>query len=160
MNKSSYTHFIINVQHALRAKRAKTKLRDLMLPQSKIDHISQTLDNLTGLVCAYLHGSAATPRFTRESDVDIALLLAPGYKKDYYSLIKNYSGLIEAVIHHTPHFSFLSSKYVVFAKQVITKGKLILCKDSYACKSFTMHTLSMYHQLNQERKKIIDQYVA
>lgn len=157
MNKPSYIHCISNVQHALCAE---TKVRDIMLSQSKIDHISQTLNNLTGLVCAYLHGSAVTSRFTPESDVDIALLLAPGYKKDYYALVTSYCGLIESGIHQTPHFSFLSSRNVVFAKQVVTRGKLILCKDSFACKSFTMHILSMYHQLNQERKKIIEQYVA
>ena len=107
-----------------------------------------------------LHGSAVTPHFKLKSDVDIALLLAPGSENDCSTLVKNYSGLIESAVHHTPHFSILSSKNVVFAKQVVTKGKLILCKDSYACKSFTMHTLSMYSQLNEERKRIIEQYVA
>ncbi len=60
----------------------------------------------------------------------------------------------------TNHFSILSSYHTVFSKEVVTKGRLIICTDSNFCKTFVMHTLSMYANLNLERSKIIERYTA
>jgi hypothetical protein len=60
----------------------------------------------------------------------------------------------------TNHFSVLSSYHTVFSKEVVTKGRLIICTDPNFCKTFVMHTLSMYAKLNQERGKIIERYTA
>jgi predicted nucleotidyltransferase len=131
-----------------------------MLAENKIHRISGILKDMPNLVCAYLHGSALTEYFQGQSDIDIALLFSPGFRPVLADIIESYHAPIESSIYHIPHFGILSSKDVVFSKEVVTRGTLIVCNDSYLCKSFTMHTLSMYIILNAERKKILEQYAA
>ncbi|MCD4722153.1 MAG: nucleotidyltransferase domain-containing protein [Desulfobacula sp.] len=131
-----------------------------MLSKKKIILISGILKGIPNLACAYLHGSALTEYFRRQSDIDIALLFLPGTKISLLNIIRDYNGRMDSLTNHTAHFGILSSKNVVFAKEVILKGELIVCNDSYFCKSFTMHTLSMYTALNIERSKILEQYAA
>jgi len=38
----------------------------------------------------------------------------------------------------TNHFSILSSYHTVFSKEVVTKGRLIICTDSNFCKTFVI----------------------
>jgi predicted nucleotidyltransferase len=131
-----------------------------MLSKNKKELITGILKKIPGLACAYLHGSATTDYFRHQSDIDLALLFQPGIRTRLNSVIQICHVSIESVTGHPPHFSILSSKNVVFAKEVVTKGELLLCPDPYICKSFTMHTLSMYAVLNDERKQILEQYVA
>jgi len=132
-----------------------------MLPPPKIVSILNTLEKIPDLACAYLHGSALTNHFRGKSDIDIALLFYPNknpsnFAKDLLDCSLN----IELATGHMAHFSLLSSYNNVFSKEVVTKGQLIICNDSYFCKTFTMHTLSMYANLNRERSKILEQYIA
>ncbi len=132
-----------------------------MLSENNIDIVSNILKKIPSLACAYLHGSALTNYFKPKSDIDIALLFFPNNNAESLpETILNYSMDIESRTTHTAHFSFLSSNNNVFSKEVVSKGRLILCNDSIFCKTFTMHTYAMYANLNQERSKIIEQYTA
>lgn len=132
-----------------------------MLSQQKIKLMSNALKKIPDLACAYLHGSALTNHFRPTSDIDIALLFLPD--TNIVSFVENifeYSTNIESITGHAVHLSWLSSHNIVFAKEVISKGWLIVCKNAYFCKTFSMHTLSMYANLSQERSKILEQYLA
>lgn len=132
-----------------------------MLSQKKILIISNILKEISDLACAYIHGSALTNYFREKSDIDIALLFYSNKNTTRFAEdLLDYSIDIESCTDHTAHFSLLSSYNNVFSKEVITKGQLITCNDSYFCKTFTMHTFSMYADLNQERSKILEQYIA
>jgi len=132
-----------------------------MLSQEKILIVSNILKKIPDLACAYIHGSALTNYFRKKSDIDIALLFYPDKNTiDFAEDLLDYSSDIESCTGHTAHFSQLSSYNNVFSKEVVTRGELIICNDSYFCKTFTMHTFSMYANLNQERSKILEQYIA
>lgn len=131
-----------------------------MLSRNNRNLISRILNRISGLACAYLHGSAITECFRPQSDIDLALLFRPGTGLPLETIIRTCRGRIESGTGHPPHFAVLSSKNVVFAREVVIKGQLLLSRDTYTCQRFTMHTLSMYAALNEERKKIIEQYVA
>lgn len=132
-----------------------------MLSQKKIRSVSDILKKIPDLACAYLHGSALTNHFKPESDIDIALLFFPYQNNTFLAEDSlDYSIDIESVSFHSAHFSLLSSYNTVFAKEVVTKGRLIICNDSNFCKTFTMHILSMYVNLNWERREILEQYTA
>lgn len=132
-----------------------------MLSQKKILFITNILKKIPGLAGAYLHGSALTNHFRKESDIDVALLFFPGKNNTAFAEdLLDYIVDIESNTGHTSHFSILSSYHTVFSKEAVTKGRLIICADSNFCKTFVMHTLSMYANLNQERSKIIERYTA
>jgi hypothetical protein len=74
--------------------------------------------------------------------------------------LPGYAVEIEDETGHPAHFSLLSSANTVFSKEVVMTGDLMVCRDLYHCRMFTMHTLSMYLDLNLERKEILEQYTA
>jgi predicted nucleotidyltransferase len=132
-----------------------------MLSKIKISIITNILKQIPDLACGYLHGSALTTHFKPNSDIDIALLFFPG--KDTTAFIEDlldYTINIESGTGHTAHFSLLSSYNTVFSKEVVAKGRLIICNNDYFCKTFAMHTFSMYANLNRERSEILEQYTA
>ncbi len=132
-----------------------------MLPQKKILAISSILKKIPDLACAYLHGSALTKFIRPESDIDIAVLFFPNRDTTFFvESLLDYCIDIESETNHIAHFSLLSSNNIIFSKNVISKGQLIICNNSYFCKTFTMHTMSMYANLNQERSEILEKYTA
>ena len=123
--------------------------------------LSHLLQPVSGLTCAYLHGSVLTEYFRPESDIDIALLFIPGHLGELFQKeILHFGAKVEEITGHWGHFSLLSSNDVVFANRVVTKGVLIVCNNTTQCQMFTMHTLSMYANLNVERKEVLDSYTA
>jgi predicted nucleotidyltransferase len=132
-----------------------------MLSKNKITSISNILKKIPGLAAGYLHGSALTKYFKPDSDIDIGLLFLPDKNKAFFTEdVMDYSIEIESITGHITHFSKLSSYHIVFSREVVTKGQLIVCNDKYFCDTFTMHTLSMYANLNYERREILEQYTA
>lgn len=128
--------------------------------QDKIlDAIVQHLQEMPNLACAYVHGSFGTERFRADSDVDIGLLFFPKSKPDSLQLMAC-AGRIESCIGHPVHFGLMSSRNVVFVKEVIAKGRRIFCADTTYCDTFVMHALSMYARLNEERSEVLKSYAA
>jgi predicted nucleotidyltransferase len=114
---------------------------------------------MPGLACAYVHGSFGTVRFRAESDVDVGLLFYPKLHLPRLQLM-DYAGRIEARIGHPVHFGIMSTKNVVFVKEVIAKGRRVFCADRTYCDTFVMHALSMYVRLNEERDEVLKSYAA
>jgi predicted nucleotidyltransferase len=132
-----------------------------MISQDKITYISNILKKIPGLASAYLHGSALTNYFRIKSDIDIALLFFPNKNKEFFTEdFLDYSIEIESITGHIAHFGQLSSYHTVFSQKVVTSGQLIICNDKYFCDTFTMHTLSMYANLNYELREILETYTA
>jgi len=124
-----------------------------------LDAIVQHLQEMPNLACAYVHGSFGTERFRDDSDVDIALLFFPKSEPDSLQLMAC-AGQIESRIGHSVHFGVMSSRNVVFVKEVVAKGRRIFCADATFCDTFVMHALSMYARLNEERSEVLKSYAA
>jgi len=52
----------------------------------------------------------------------------------------------------------LKDANVVLRKEIVEKGKLLYSSDQYKTESFEMTTLSMYLDLNETRKNILNDY--
>ncbi|MGM0425201.1 MAG: type VII toxin-antitoxin system MntA family adenylyltransferase antitoxin [Thermodesulfobacteriota bacterium] len=119
----------------------------------------QVLGGMPGLACAYVHGSFCTARFRPDSDLDLALLFFPGQRPDSLQLL-DLAAEMESRIGRPAHLGVMSSRNVVFVKEVISKGRRIFCVDRYYCDTFIMHALAMYVQLNEDRAEILKNYAA
>ncbi len=117
------------------------------------------LQSMPGLACAYVHGSFGTDRFRADSDVDVSLLFYPKLQPSRLVLM-DYAGQVESRIGHAVHFGIMSTRNVVFVKEVIAKGRRIFCADKTYCDTFVMHALSMYVRLNEERYEVLKSYAA
>lgn len=104
----------------------------------------------------YLFGSYGTDDERPESDVDIAILLAPGQAKQAGGFALSAMHLaLEAELHKPVDVINLRQVSTVLQKEVIAAGRCIYCADPYAVDEFEMLTLSYYQQLHDECQEII-----
>ncbi|MEW6428216.1 MAG: nucleotidyltransferase domain-containing protein [Thermodesulfobacteriota bacterium] len=110
-----------------------------------------------GIVAVYLHGSAAKDTMRADSDIDLALLFeekkVPGQLQLFLAASE-----IERAAFRRIDLSVLSTRNTVFAKEVLTNGKLLYCRDPMRHDAFTMYVLSYYAKLNDERADILRAY--
>jgi predicted nucleotidyltransferase len=109
----------------------------------------------------YLFGSYLTEDEWPDSDVDIALLLPPLEAKQVRQLAMS-DCAAELARSLGRDVDLLNARNVstVFQKEIVTKGRLIYCRDRYAVEEFEMLTLSFYQKLNEERAGIIESALA
>lgn len=92
-----------------------------------------------------------------DSDIDLALLLTPVEAKTAGHLAMSQC-VVELSRILGKEVDLLNARTVstVFRKEIVTKGRLLYCADSYAVDEFEMLTLSYYQKLNEERAGIIE----
>ncbi len=122
-------------------------------PSSQLSTVIKKIkDNYPQVQAIYLFGSFGTEYETRESDVDIALLLPQ--KGDAVSLWE-LAQEIAIELNRDIDLIDLRSASTVFQYQILMTGKRIFCLDNEYCDMFEMTCLSMYLRLNEERKSLI-----
>ena len=126
----------------------------LQLSNSMIESISKCLKDLPGLVAVYVHGSVAKGTCHPGSDLDLALLFRHGASIDRVKLMF-LVGELEGVLKVPVHIGILDYNSLVFAKEVIANGKLIICLDKKSSDVFSMYCLAGYAELNAQRQRVI-----
>lgn len=105
----------------------------------------------------YLFGSFAAGQETKNSDVDIAVLLPHLESKEISSFaMSKVLNEIEITLNKDVDLLNLRAVSTVFQIQITNKGQLIFCADKYAKDEFEMLVLSFYQKLNEERKEILE----
>lgn len=107
------------------------------------------LQSYPDVLSIYLFGSFGTAFETKESDVDIALLLPE--KADSVALWE-VSQKIAVEINRDVDLVDLRAASTVFQNQILSTGVRIYCKDEKQCDLFEHTCLSMYLRFNEERK--------
>lgn len=103
----------------------------------------------------YIYGSYANNTAHVNSDIDIAFLT-----QEKISAVQKWriqEGLA-AIVDKDVDLVDLKDASTVLRKEVVEKGKLIYSSDKYKTESFEMTTLSMYIDLNETRKHILNDY--
>jgi predicted nucleotidyltransferase len=119
-----------------------------------IDTLQQSIDQVKAI---YLFGSTVTKETHQASDIDIALVA--GKKLDPVKLW--YLAQEMAYKMGTDvDLVDLNSASTVFRFQVINTGKRIFCSDSKTIDRLENTWDSMYLRFNEERKEILEDYVA
>ena len=124
-----------------------------------IEQVIQVLKKTPGLCAAYLHGSALSGNRHPESDIDIALLPFPGSNLTSLDRLA-LAAELEAIVHAPVDLGVLSQSNLVYCKEVICKGERLFTHDRLASDLFAAQALSMYVQLQRQRKEVIDAYAA
>jgi len=111
-------------------------------------------------VCAvFLHGSAAKGRLRPDSDLDLAILpmagktLSADRRLDLAARLTSETG-------RQVDFGVLSSANLVYAKEVIEHGRLLFTKDPARSEACLALCLSLYVDLQQSRKEVLNAYAA
>ena len=121
--------------------------------------LAERLDREGGLAAAYLLGSGARGRLRPDSDLDLALLPLRGRviaPEDRLSLAAD----LEELAGRPVDVGVLSTTNLVYAKEAVAHGVLLLERDPSARACFAMLVLSMYASLQESRREVLHAYAA
>nr|WP_319573461.1 nucleotidyltransferase domain-containing protein [uncultured Draconibacterium sp.] len=103
----------------------------------------------------YLYGSFAKGVAPPENGIDVAFLSEAQITNVAKWKIQE---KLAAALNKDVYLVNLKDANVVLRKEIVEKGKLLYFSDQYKTKSFEMTTLSMYLDLNETRKNILNDY--
>lgn len=120
-----------------------------------LQSISKTIhDALTDLAeFAYLMGSAETERFNKESDIDVAVFWKKTCSEDQK---RECSIDLEKTFKRDVDLVSLNKIDVIFARQVLEKGRLLFDNNAGLHLNWKMEKLSEYPDFKASRKVIED----
>ena len=93
------------------------------------------------------------------SDVDIALLPVSGKTLCLRDRLECASQ-IETIFGRPVDLGVLSTGNLVYAKEVIDHGTELFCRNRFRSDLFLTTSLSMYAELQQQRKEVLHAYSA
>ncbi len=121
--------------------------------------LSEKLKQEPRVIAAYLMGSVLKSHFRKDSDIDIAILPAPGSDISLMTRLEMAAAL-STILHHPVDIGLLGTQDLIYAKETIVKGECIFCRDKYARDLFAATALSLYLQLKQQRVEVEHAYTA
>jgi predicted nucleotidyltransferase len=131
----------------------------MSLDISKINLLKHRLKADERIDAAYLLGSALTENFRPDSDVDLALLLQPGLQFGQAEFLA-LAAQLEGGLAHSLDIGILTTRNLIYAREAITKGRRLFCRQSARVDLFAASVLALYTELKQERREIEDAYSA
>ena len=127
--------------------------------QLKLETLVQRLQSEPSICAAFLHGSAAKECLRSTSDVDIAILPMPRIRIPLTERLQ-LAGELELLFGRVVDLGILSTHNLVYAKEVVEHGTLLFTKKNLLSDRFIATTLSMYADLQQDRKEVLHAYSA
>jgi uncharacterized protein len=109
------------------------------------------------IAAVYIHGSFAKNTIHNNSDIDLAILLNKNEKISSLELL-NFSTDLDIKLERHIDIGFLSSENLVYSKEVIKNGLRTYCNKENFTMLMEATLLSMYANLQQERKEILNAY--
>ena len=121
--------------------------------------LTERLEREEHVAAAYLLGSAVRGALRPDSDIDIALLPVRGRvvsSEDRLSLAAD----LEEIAGRPVDVGVLSTANLVYAKEAVAHGVVILERDRTVRARFAMLVLSMYASLQESRREVLHAYAA
>lgn len=120
--------------------------------------ISELMKDHPEIIAAYLYGSFAKGIETKESDIDVALLLSENFTQTALYPFK-IAGEIEKKLKRKADVRILNNASPSFLNQVFKYGKLLYSADEKKRVSFEVQSMRLYldikplhHEYNKIRK--------
>lgn len=114
------------------------------------EFLKKKIPELLGI---YIYGSFAENRLTPDSDIDIAFLTRKKISAvEKWKIQEELASLLDIDIDLVD----LKDASVVLRAEVVENGTRIYTKNEYECDNFEVTTYSMYADLNETRKDILN----
>ena len=121
------------------------------LQNTIIHHLQAVLgDDLQGIM---LYGSQATGQSTPESDIDLAVLSDGPVDP---ALLWNTAQELACQVMKDVDLVDFRAATTVLQKEIVEHGVWLQKAKPFICDLFETHVISMYQQLQEDRKEIID----
>jgi predicted nucleotidyltransferase len=111
------------------------------------------------IIAVYVLGSAARDAMRPESDIDLALLLAPGISLPPLDLAA-LATLLTETLGHPVDLGVLSSLNLVYARQAVLTGRCIYCRPFAPAALMVANLLGLYACFQDERQEILHAYTT
>lgn len=123
--------------------------------------ILSTLDDVLGgkIQGVVLYGSQATGTATSTSDIDLAVLLNPDAEfspETFWDLGQEVARKLMIDVDLVD----LRAATTVLQKEIVVDGLWLRKDDEFACDLFETHVISMYQQLQYDRKEILEDIIS
>ncbi|MBI4826303.1 MAG: nucleotidyltransferase domain-containing protein [Nitrospirae bacterium] len=115
--------------------------------------LTEYFRNKEDIFLAFVFGSAASGRLTKESDVDIAVLCRR--MPDFHEVL-NITGEVSEIVNKEVDVVILNDSSPVIRMQVLKNGRLIKRKDDAIYNNFYVRTVKEYDDLKYIRKEAED----
>jgi predicted nucleotidyltransferase len=113
-----------------------------------------------GVQAVYVFGGYSTTDERPDSDVDLALLLAPEAAEAAGILATSDLRFeLESLLSREVDLVNLRKVNTVFQHEIIQQGRTIYQQNEYAVDSFEMVVMSLYQKLNFERAEILEEII-
>lgn len=116
-------------------RRIRTTGRKIDVDEGLAD-LGDALADVPGLIAAYLYGSYGTPDQTPLSDVDLALVFAPGEEPAPGQLLDITGRAISHLGEDDASITVLNKTNPILQFRVIDTGRLLFCRDEAALADF------------------------
>ncbi len=131
----------------------------MSLIAEKLEEIRRILKPHPSILAAYLHGSTAKGTARADSDIDIALLPKPGTVLSLKTRLE-LAGELESALGKNVDLGELSSRNLIYIKEVIENGLEIFTHNRFQSDLFIATSLSMYADLQEHRKEVLHAYTT
>ncbi|MFL6235287.1 MAG: type VII toxin-antitoxin system MntA family adenylyltransferase antitoxin [Thermoanaerobaculia bacterium] len=121
-------------------------------------YLREYLENVGGLVAAWVFGSYGTPFQTPLSDLDLALLFRRDRVPDLPRQGQLYADIPEILHEEDVSITILNRAPVLFQFRVLETGRLLLCRDPIALADFTEEVISRHADFIIYYEKLLKEY--
>jgi len=126
------------------------------IPTAVLDRIREAFPEAQAV---WVFGSFATEDAGPGSDLDLAILLPPGFHADVNVLYQLRNTLVATAGREVDLIS-LREAPSVFANEIVSTGVLLWQSRTRPVEEFEMHVLSLWQKLNEERAGILEDILA
>jgi len=126
----------------------------------RLPRLRDALEGVDGLVAAYLFGSYGTADQTPLSDVDLALVFAPGRVPSFQREIELIGLVTDMLGEDDVSVTVLNRAPCVFQHRVLADGRPVLLRDRTALADFTEQVIDRRCDFGIDRERFLREYDA
>ena len=136
-------------------RNAKGKAIDV---EPYLDDLRRYLEDLDGLVAAWIYGSYGTPYQTPLSDLDLALLFQKGRVPEFKRQVEIHGRIPEILHEDDVSITLLNRSPVLFQMRVLQTGRQIVCRDPIALADFVELVISRHADYIVDHQQFVKEY--
>ena len=111
------------------------------------------------IIAVYALGSAVRDELRSGSDIDLALLLAPGVSLSAIELVFLATKLTD-VLGRSVDLGLLSARNLVYTRQAVLTGQCVYQRPFSVAALMVANWLGLYAQFQEERQEVLHAYVT